>query len=155
MKAVQRIVNLARRESWYGDLMPVSDVNDSVGNFVLEDTIVDFFLLVAKTHDIAARIDSNETTGNKPLDIPSYGDGLDEVELLKLIEGTYGTDDGIVALQRMCQSVRVSFDISDDNTKTTLFKSFDFGLVGGCRLDKAANVLFPNVRPLLDKSNLK
>jgi hypothetical protein len=133
----------------------ISDVDDSVGNFVLEDTIVDFFLLIAKIHDTTARIDSNETTRNETLDIPSFGDGLDEVELLKLIEGTYGTDDGIVALHRVRQSVRISFDISDDNMKTTLFKSFDFGLVGGCRLDKAANVLFRNVRPLPDKSNLK
>ena len=122
--------------------MPKSDVDDGVGNLVLEDAIMDLFLLIAESHDATARSNSDEATGNKTLDIASFGNGLDEVELLKLIEGTYGTDDGIVALQRPCQNIRVSFDISDDNMETTLFKSFDFGLVGGCRLDKAANILF-------------
>ena len=142
MNAGQHIIDLTRCQAWYGDLMPKSDVDDSVGNLVLEDAIMDLFLLIAESHDAAARSNSDEATGNKTLDIASFGDGLDEVKLLKLIEGTYSADDGIIALQRLCQMIRVSIDIRDDDTKATVFKSFDLGLVGRCRLDKAANILF-------------
>ena len=142
LQAVQHIIDLTRCQAWYGDLMPKSDINDGVGNLVLEDAIVNLFFLIAENHDTTARSNSDEATGNKTLDITSFGDGLDKVELLKLVKGTYGADDGIIALQRLLQSIRISFDISDDSMETTLFKSFDFGLVGGCRLDKAANILF-------------
>ena len=81
--------------------MPKSDVDDGVGNLVLEDAIMDLFLLIAESHDATARRDSGKATGDKTLDVASFSDGLDEVELLKLIEGTYSTDDGIVALQRL------------------------------------------------------
>jgi hypothetical protein len=96
---------------------------------VLEDTIVDLFLLIAESHDATARGNSDEATRNKTLDIASFGDGLDEVELVKLIEGTYSTDDGIMALQKLCQRIRISIDISDDDINATVFKSFDLGLI--------------------------
>jgi hypothetical protein len=142
MKASQRIINLTRRQAWNGDLVPKPDIDDGVGNLVLEDAIMDLFLLIAESVDATTRSNSDEATGNKTLDIASFGDGLDEVELLKLIAGTYGTDDGIIALQRLCQRIKVAVDISDDDIKATVFQSFDLGLVGRCRLDKAANILF-------------
>jgi hypothetical protein len=142
MKASQRIINLTRRQAWNGDLVPKPDIDDGVGNLVLEDAIVNLFLLIAEIHDTTARDNSDEATWDKTLDIAGFGDGLDEVELLKLIEGTYGADDGIIALQRLRQSIRISFDISDDDIKATVFKSFDLRLIGRGWLDKAADILF-------------
>jgi hypothetical protein len=137
---MQSIVYFSRSKPRERDLMPITDINNRIWNLVLEDSIMDLFFLVSETHDATSRRDNGKSARDESFD-PSEGNGVDEVELLELVGGVDGADDGIVAFQRLSEFRRGFGNIYNGDLESAVFEDLDVGLVNGGWSDEAGNVL--------------
>jgi hypothetical protein len=87
--------------------------------------------MVSKGHDATARNYGDKTARDESLNGPSEGDGVDEVQLLKLAEGVDSTDDGVVAFEVLCELGCGFGDIYNGDLERAVFESLDLGFVDG------------------------
>ena len=86
--------------------MPESHVDDRVRQVMLEDEVVNLFLLVAQLHNATARANGGPSARDEAFDAHSCS-SFDQVALRQLRCRIYGGDNGIETLQGLDEGSHV------------------------------------------------